>query len=108
MFMFKLDMNKLEGFFGVGCLGAAIACFFVSMAMYIVASLGIVDQAQFIGQYLVIAGVICLAAGGGLLVLNALRNRSSEVEGLPTWQIFLLFGVVGVTTIISLVVPLAY
>jgi hypothetical protein len=106
--MFKLDLNRLEGALGIGALGAAIACFFVSMAMYMVASMGIVDHAQFVGMYLRIAGVICLAAGGGLLVLNALYAQKTESEGLPTWQMLVLFCAIGVTILISLLVPLAY
>lgn len=103
--MFKFDLNRLEGIFGVGLLGAVIACFFVYMASNIVSKAGIVDTAQYIGLYSMIAGVICLAIGSGLLVLNALLTRNTESEGIPTWHILLFFCVVGVTSLISLLIP---
>ena len=103
--MFKFNLNRLEGVFGVGLLGGAIACFIVYMASNLVSKAGIVDTAQLIGFYSMIAGVICLAIGSGLLVINVLLTRGTESEGIATWQILLFFCVVGVTTLISLLIP---
>ena len=57
--------------------------------------------AEYIGYYSMIAGVICIAVGSGLLVLNALITRSKEIEGVPTWRILVFFCVVGVIALIS-------
>lgn len=103
--MNKFDLNRLDGVFGVAFLGGVIACFIVYMASNIVSRAGFVDTAQLIGFYSMIAGVICLVVGSGLLVINSLRSRSTETEGIPTWQILLVFCVVGVTTLISLLIP---
>ena len=102
--MFKLDLNRLEGIFGVGCLGGNVACFLVFMASNLVSKEGIMDTAQYIGLYSMIAGVICLAVGSGLLVLNFFISRSKEIEGVPTWQMLIFFCVVGVTDIVTTVI----
>ena len=103
--MLKFDLNRPDGIWGVGFLGGVIACFIVYMASNIVSKPGIMDTAQFIGLYSMIAGLICLAIGSGLLVINAFRIRSSETEGIPTWQILIFFCVVGVIILISLLIP---
>ncbi|NVM29751.1 MAG: hypothetical protein HWN65_12985 [Candidatus Helarchaeota archaeon] len=103
--MLKFDLNRPDGIWGVGFLGGVIACFIVYMASNIVSKPGIMDTAQFIGLYSMIAGLICLAIGCGLLVINALRVRSTETERIPTWQILIFFCVVGVIILISLLIP---
>ena len=103
--MVKFDLNRLDGVFGVSFLGGVIACFIVYMASNIVSRPEFIDTAQLIGFYSMIAGVICLGIGSGLLVINALRTRSTESEGAPTWYILLVFCVVGVITLISLLIP---
>ena len=105
--MVKFDLNKLDGAFGVGLLGSAVVCFLVYMVCNIVSNLGLIDLAEYLGHYMMIAGVICIAVGSGLLVLNAFRSRSTETEGIPLWQILIIFCVVGVLSLVSVIVVAA-
>ena len=99
--MFKLDLNRLEGIFGAGLLGAVVACFLVFMVSNMVDAPLVGDTAELIGFYTMIAGVICLAVGSALLVLNAFKTQSKEIEGIPTWQMLVFFGVVGGTILVT-------
>ena len=108
--MGKFDLSKLDGVFGVGLLGGVISCFIVYMVCNIVSKIPaslpeVVETALMIGFYTMLTGVIILAVGCLLLLSNALRTRKSENEGTPTWHILLEGCLVGVTILISFLIP---
>lgn len=104
--MGKFDLSRLDGVLGVGFLGGAIACFIVYMASNLVSKPGMVDTAQLIGFYTLLAGVIVLVVGTVLLSINFLITRSKESEGTPTWHILTMYCLVGVILLVSLLIPL--
>ena len=103
--MGKFDLSKVESVLGVGFLGGAIACFIVYMASNIVSRPDMVDTAQYIGIYSMLAGAIVLVVGTVLLLINFLLTRKNKNEGTPTWHILLMYCLVGVILLISLLVP---
>ena len=108
--MGKFDLSRVDGVFGVGFLGGVISCFIVYMVCNIVSKIPgslqeVIDTTLMIGFYTMLTGVIVLVIGCLLLLSNALRTRKSESEGTPTWHVLLEFGLVGVTILISFLIP---
>ena len=104
--MGTFDMNKLEGIFGIGFLGAAVPCFFIYMASNLISMSSMIFTARLFGDYSLLAGIISLVIGCLLLFLNILRSRNSKSKGTPTLHVLLGFCAVGVCILISLLIPI--